>query len=102
MAKLFDYDPITKRKQLFHWDETEQAAYLETLTDVTDIVETNKGLSNLFDERSRWKGDLHQVASIPMDIYMKLPPEIRNDEKAFRRWLNNADQKVWRTRPGEV
>lgn len=102
MARVFNTDPITKTKRLFHWNEAEESFHIETLQDVTDIVEDNKGFANHFDERTGWKGDFHRVASIPMPIYMGLPKDLREDNKALLRWLDDSDQRAFRTRPGKL
>lgn len=104
MARLLDADPVTRTRTLFHWDEPEEVAHVETLMDVTEIVEGNKGLYNLHDERAPWKGDgFHNVASIPINLYMDLQRQgIADDPKAFRRWLNDRDNLLFRTRPGTV
>lgn len=103
MARLFDVDPVTKTKRLFHWNEADESFHIETVQDVTDIVEANKGVAARFDERTPWKGDMHRVASIPMNVYMELRAKgIADDDKAFKRWLNSPDQKCFRTRPGRV
>lgn len=104
MARLFDADPVTKTRSFFHWNEAEEAAHIETLQDVTEVVEDNKGLYNLHDERAPWKGDgMHKVASIPLNVYADLQRQgIVDDPEAFRRWLNDRDNLVFRTRPGRV
>jgi hypothetical protein len=102
MARLFDYDPVTKKKQLFHWNAAEESVVLETLQDVTDTVEDAKGRFNLVDERAGWKGDTHHVARIPDTVYFALPKALRDDPAALRRWLNDPAQRAFRTRPGTL
>ena len=76
---------------------------IETFQDVECIVEEAKFKYNSFDERSPWKGDLHQVAEIPMTVMMQLQKDgIIDDEKRFRKWLNDRDNRVFRTRPGRI
>jgi hypothetical protein len=101
MKALFDADPITKTKRIFHYDHTDDSFTIETLQDVEEIAELNKASFNRADPR--WKGDFHRVASIPMPIFMQLQMQgIADDPVAFKRWLNDSDQRVFRTRPGRV
>lgn len=108
MARLFDYDPVTKTKQLFHWNESDESGYIETLQDVTDIVEANKGIFNLYDERTGWKGDQHLVGRIPLPLYFQLKQEGAIDpngdcaDPRLLKWLGNSENKAWRTRPGKL
>jgi hypothetical protein len=56
---------LTGTTTLFHWDPVERAAYLETKTDITPVIERNKALLAMAGDG--WKGDgFHHVASIPM------------------------------------
>lgn len=103
MKKTLSFDPLTGTKEVFRYDPTDDSFTIETLQDVTDVVEFNKAMANQVDERANWKGDWHKVASIPMSVYMDLQKKgIANDDKAFHRWLNDSDNKVFRTRPGRL
>jgi hypothetical protein len=102
-SQLLEYDPVMKVKRIFHYDEVEDAFTIETQQDVEHVAEHAKGLKNLVDERAPWKGDMHQVASIPLTIWADLMAKgIAQDDKALRRWLNDRDNNVFRTRPGVV
>ena len=47
--------------------------------------------------------DMRHVAEVPMVIYQKAMREgWSNDEKAWKRWLNNPDNKAFRTWEGKV
>lgn len=101
MRALFDHDPVMKTRKVFHYDHSDDSFTIETVQDVTEIAELNKAQFN--GTADHWKGDLHKVASIPMPIYMQLQKEgIVDDPAAFRRWLNDRDNRVFRTRPGKV
>jgi hypothetical protein len=82
---------------------------LETVQDVSGIVEQNKTEFNSFDERERWHDDVfNKIASIPLTVIDDLNHKgiMRGfhvlDEKAFKAWLNNPDNRFFRTRPGKV
>lgn len=100
MRRLFDADPVTKTKRYFREDS--EGFGVESVTDVTDVVEDAKANFNLYDERTGWKGDIHHVARIPSSVWFSLPKEMRDDPAALKRWLNDPDQRAFRTRPGRV
>ena len=106
-SRLFSEDPITKSRTIFHHDG--QNITFETISDYTDLIEANKASMNNFDERASFKSDLNRVASIPLEILFDLKRQgILGDnfmvlnQKAFRQWLNDADNRAFRTRPGVV
>jgi len=102
-SKLFDYDPITGTKKMWHYDADKDEAIIETIFDVQAIGEDNKARYNSFDERANWNGDMHHVASIPMSLYYQLKADGKLDDQAYmRRFLNDPDNRVFRTRPGAV
>ena len=102
MPRLFDSDPITKTRRIFH-DNGDGTYTIETQADVEDIVDEAKTLDRCFRPSDNWRGDMHKVATIPISVLMT--PEMRKiirDPKAFKRWLNDPDNRVFRTRPGRV
>jgi hypothetical protein len=99
--RLFDKDPAMGTTTYFHYDDDAGSMTLETLQETDDIVEGNKQDFN--DAPAHWRGDMHKVASIPMTLYMQLKREgIIDDPRAFKRWLNDRDNRFFRTRPGKV
>jgi len=88
------------KAELHHYDEAAGLAYIEQVQDCTEIVEANRELYNLSDGIPRF-GDGKRVASIPMVIYMELVRQgITKDQKKFRQWLNDPDNRAFRTLPG--
>ena len=83
---------------------------IETRQDVSGIIEQNKKEYNSFDERARWSDHLfgNKVSSIPLTVIDDLNKLgiMRGfavlDEKRFKAWLNNSDNRVFRTRTGVV
>lgn len=83
---------------------------IETSQDVSGIVESNKRQFNSFDERARWSGDLlgNKIASIPLTVIDDLNRQgiMRGfhviDQARFKAWLNEPDNRAFRTRPGRV
>lgn len=101
-TKLFDRDAALGMTQYFHYDDDKDEFTIETRQDVNPLVELNKQKFNAIDERARW-GELSQVASIPLNVYYDLKAKgIIDDKKKFRAWLNDPDNRAFRTRPGQV
>lgn len=103
-SSLFDVDRRSGLVTLHHFDETSDETILETRQDAEPLIEWNKAQFNAFDERARWRKEgINKVASIPLTVYWDLHRRgIVQDQKAFRKWLNDADNRVFRTRPGRV
>lgn len=97
------------RKTVAHADG-DGGLVIQTVQDVSGIVEANKREFNSFDERARWSDDPYgnKVASVPNTVIDDLNKQgiMRGfhvvDEKRFRQWLNNPDNRVFRTRPGVI
>lgn len=101
-TRLISENKEIGQKQYWH-DHDDGSVTVQTVQDVGDIAEANKLSYNQYDERSNWKGDMHRVASIPMSVYYDLQRKgILNDPVAMKRWLNDPDNRVFRTRPGVV
>jgi len=102
MGMILKDDPVTKSRTIMHADPYTGDGHIEKIVDVTDIVEANKAHMNMTDERARCARDGEMVASIPLHIYYGLPKHIREDEKAFRKWLDDPDQRAFRTHPTKL
>ena len=83
---------------------------IETVQDVSGIVESNRKQFNSYDERARWSDDLlgNKIASIPLTVIDELNKQgiMRGfhvlDQTRFKAWLNNPDNRAFRTRPGRI
>lgn len=103
MKRLFDTDPVTKTSRVFHWNESDESFHIETLQNVSDTVELTQAEFNAMDERAPWKGDIHQVGRIPLNKVAELERlGIWRDDEALRRWLNDPENRAFRTRPGKL
>lgn len=78
--------------------------------DITAILESNKREYAAQDERKRW-GECafsNKVASIPLTVFADLEKQgiTRGcaviDQKRFSAWLNNPDNRAFRTRAGTI
>ena len=101
--RVLDRDPLSGVTRYWSWDPEQQASVIETVHDVTPILEHNKALQARTDERAGWKGNWHRVAAIPLSLYFALKQKgITKDRKALRKWLNDPDNRLFRTRTGRV
>ena len=100
--KLFDKDDALGITRIWHYDADTDKATIETRQAVSKIIDENKQEYAQIDENARW-GEWTRVASIPMSIYFQLKREGKLDDEAYmKKWLNNPDNKYFRTRSGEV
>jgi hypothetical protein len=98
--KVFGVDPLSGITSFWHYDEATDTALIEKRQDVSDIVEANKSEFN--EDHGRY-GEWAKVASIPLSVYYDLKAKgIVDDPVAMKRWLNDADNRAFRTRPGTV
>lgn len=69
---------------------------------VEPTIELNKAQRNM--ARDDWKGDYHHVASIPLNVYWDKLAEAskQDDQKFINRWLNDSDNRAWRTKGGTL
>ncbi len=100
--------PITFRTSVAH--DTDEGLVIETRQDISDILEANLAERNLKDKHTRWGDDLfdNKIASIPLTVIDDLNKQgvMRGfhilDNKRFKEFLNNPDNKVFRTREGRI
>ena len=93
------------KQTLFH--SIDGSDVLEVRQDVSQIIEQNKAQFNAIDERAKW-GEFTKIASLPMVVIDDLNKKgiMRGfavmDQKRFKAFLNDPDNRFFRTRPGEV
>ncbi len=89
-------------QNIYH-EDADGETVIETFQDVECVVDDAKHRNSMFDGRSPWKGDFHHVAQIPITVLMDIQRQgIVDDPKRYRQWLNDRDNRVFRTRPGVV
>ena len=81
-------------------------------TNLTDFIEHTKAQYNENPGKTGWSGELldkkNKIASLPLAIINELNAKgiMRGfhilDQKALKAWLNDPDNRVFRTRGGEV
>ena len=102
-------NPVNFRQTAVHADGN-GGIIIETRQDITAILEQNKQEYNSYDEKARWSDNLlgNKIASIPMTVIDDLNKVgiMRGfhiiDEKRMKAWLNERDNRVFRTRTGVV
>jgi hypothetical protein len=97
------------RKSVAHADG-EGGLIIQTAQYVTYLVEQNKNDFNSYDERARWSDEVfgNKIASIPFTAIDDLNRQgiMRGfqvvDHARFAMFLNNPENRAWRTRPGVI
>ena len=99
--RLLSQDPKTGTTTWFHYHDEDDSFSVETVQEVDDVLDENKREFN--DAQTGWKGDMHKIASIPMSLYFQLKEKgILEDQAALKRWLNDPENRYFRTKPGRV
>jgi hypothetical protein len=84
------------------WHDVDGDVVIENTLDVESLIEHNKAQFNQIDERARY-GEFTKVASIDMLTWLDLKKKgILDDQVRLKRWLNDPDNRYYRTRPGTV
>lgn len=100
---LYDWDPLTGRTVWALFDGEKTVFRIDTPVDAT--LEENARARN--DAPTGWKGDWHRIASVPMQLLydrnLGLNEAIlQGDDKYLSKWLNDGDNRAWRTKEGMV
>lgn len=100
-------NPLDGSKRTFYFDDATDQITIKQSVDLQDHIDLTK---EAFKEaRSDWKGDFHHVAAIPLILL----PELEKkgimtaggrilDKAKLKAWLNDPDNRAFRTRPGYV
>lgn len=101
MAKrLVSHDPLTGAATYMHDDGSD--VIIQNTQDVSKLLEANKAEYNQIDEKARW-GEWSRVASIDLTTWLDLKKKgIMDDPARLKSWLNNPENRYYRTRPGVV
>lgn len=99
MKRIFDRDEASGITRYWHVKDNGEYV-IETQQDSTQIIEANKRSYN--DVSGKW-GEHAKVASIPLSVYYELKKQgIADDPKALKKWLNQSENKAFRTRGGTL
>lgn len=98
----FSYDPATGIKTVWHFFDDDTFT-IEKIQDAQGLLEQNLLLRNATPET--WAGEGHgvRVAQLPMIVWQDLKTRgILDNQKKLRKWLNDRDNRFFRTRDGHV
>jgi len=103
--ELFDYEPASGRSVWMMEDKMTGAVTFRTDYPVTALINANEQARN--EAGKAWGGDWHRVASIPLNVLYDektgLDKAFTEGDKAFTsKWLNDSDNRAWRTKEGRV
>lgn len=99
--KVFSHDPMTGITKYWH-DNQDGTVTIESDQDVKAIMEANQFGRKEVDKHAKW-GEMTRVASIPLTLYYELQKKgILDDQAAMKKWLNDPDNELFRTRKGKV
>jgi hypothetical protein len=102
-GRILDFDPAMNLVERYYEDNDGQWT-VERVQDVEDIIELNKAEYNSVDERATHKSEsFNRYARLPLVVLMDLERKgILRDSKAFMKWLDDPDNRFFRTRPGRL
>jgi len=99
--ELMEHDPVSGRT-IWSYFDGEKTVY-RTDYPVEATMAENEAIRN---EAGRaWKGDWHRVASIPLNVLHDsglVEAQTQGDDKFVKRWMNDSDNRAWRTKDGTV
>jgi hypothetical protein len=100
MKKHLHFDPETGLLNTFHLDQQTGEARVDTTQDVTACLDVNKELqTESVDRRANWR----RVAQIPLTLWFDLRKRgILQDKKKLKAWLNDSENRFFRTNSERV
>lgn len=98
---LISFDPVTQRR-IYELDLGNGQVVRRTEYEVEPLLEANAEAEKA-SLNKRW-GDGQVVASVPMHMfYRDLVPAIKQEDRKFvKKWLNDLDNKKFRTFKGNI
>jgi hypothetical protein len=98
---LFDWDAKTGRSVWSYFDG--EKTVFRTDYPVDNLISENAAVRN--SAAQAWTGDYHRVASVPLNVFHQsglAEAQAQGDERFVSRFLNDGDNRAWRTREGRV
>jgi hypothetical protein len=98
---LVDYDHASGRSVWSYFDGENQ--HYRTDYPVDSLIEQNTSVRNGIS--SGWKGDYHLIASVPLNTAYDsglVDAMTQKDDAFVSRFLNDSDNRAWRTKDGRV
>lgn len=103
---LWEADPVTGRSVWYLTDGDGKGNTIwRTSYNVESLTTENARVRNLAEKA--WAGDYHRVASIPLNVLYDRKMGLNEafaarDDKYTSRWLNDSDNRAFRTKEGTV
>lgn len=106
-SRIFDVNPMFGILRIWHYDDETDQVTIETRQGAHDVynqlIDQNNALRNQTSRKTPYRDGLHHVARVPLVILEELMRKgIAKDKKAMKKWLNDPDNRVFRTREGVV
>jgi hypothetical protein len=98
---LYDHDMMTGRSVWHYFDGEKDVFRVDYPVD--NLISENQSVRNSA-ERA-WKGDWHRVASVPLNVAHHsglVRAHSEGDDRFVKRFLNNPDNRAWRTKEGHL
>lgn len=100
---LVDYDMASGRSVWGYFDGEKQHYRIDYPVEAT--IAANTTTRNM--AQKAWTGDYHLIASIPQNILWDeksglMKAHTEGDDRYVSRWLNDSDNRAWRTKEGRV
>jgi hypothetical protein len=96
---LFDHD-FAMGRTIWHMFDGQKDVF-RVDQNVTSLVSENESVRNIASKT--WTGDWHRVASIPLNIahdHGLMEAHKQGDHAFVDRYLNDGDNRAWRTKDG--
>jgi hypothetical protein len=108
--RLLDHDPDSGITEYYHFDAETGGFGIEARQNVSSIIEVNKAAWNDTETHTPYREGLGaRVASVPLVVMMQLAKSgiitaagRVLDDKKYRAWLNDPENRFFRTRAGRV
>lgn len=107
--RLLVANPLTGLKTYFSYDAADDTFTVESRQDAELPLAMARAQRVDTDRHTRYRDGLHKVATIPLTVLMELSKKgivsaggAVLDKAAFARWLNDPDNRAFRTREGRV
>jgi hypothetical protein len=108
LKRLLDHDPLTGVTRYFHYDSATKTCAIESVQDVTAILDQNKAMATHDDKGWSKTREFRRVASIPNIIQEQwiktygVDPLAKGNDGLLRRLLNSSEWAYLRTAPGRL
>jgi len=90
-------------QESYHYDEAADRLVVKRTQDVEPILDYTKAIFDA--DNTRWDKVMNHVARIPLvvvDEYKRRGIDLLKDDAALKRFLNDPDNKLFRTKPGVI